>query len=112
MLAATVALALAVPSAAAALPRFYGTVGPNFTITLKRGDGTAVKTASAGSKTFVIRDRASNHNFHLMGPGVDRRTRVGFVGKRRWSPVVLSNGTYTFLCDRHPATMRKTFSVG
>jgi hypothetical protein len=53
-----------------------------------------------------------NHNFHLTGPGVDRKTGINFTGRRRWSPVRLSNGTYTFLCDRHPTTMRKTFTVG
>jgi hypothetical protein len=112
VLTAAVILVLAAPSAGAALPRFYGTVGPGTTLTLKRGNGTAVKSASAGAKTFIVRDRASNHNFHLTGPGVDRETGIAFTGRRRWSPVQLSNGTFTFLCDRHPTTMRKTFTVG
>lgn len=111
LLAALLAV-LVLPSTAAALPRFFGRVGPGFTITLKRANGTVVRHASAGSKTFIIRDRSSAHNFHLVGPGVDRHTGVAFVGRRRWSPVTLSPGTYTYLCDVHPDTMRKTFRVG
>jgi hypothetical protein len=102
-------VALAVPSVAAA--RLYARVGPGTTITLKRANGTLVRHLSPGGRTIVVRDRSSNHNFHLKGPGVDRRTRVAFVGRRRWS-VTLSAGTYTYLCDVHPTTMRRTFTVG
>jgi plastocyanin len=102
--------ALAVPSVAAA--RFYARVGPGTTITLKRPDGSLVTHLSPGTKHITVRDRASGHNFHLTGPGgVDRRTGVSFVGTRRWT-VTLSPGTYTYLCDVHPSTMRRTFSVG
>lgn len=110
LLAAALAV-LAVPSLAQAYPHFYGKVGPGTTISLKRGDGTVVKHASPGLKTFVIRDRSSAHNFHLFGPSVDRHTGVAFVGKRKWSPVQLFAGTYTILCDVHSDTMRKTFTV-
>jgi hypothetical protein len=104
-----VIVALVVPSIAAA--RLYGRVGPGTTITLKRGDGSTVNSVKHGTKTFIIRDRASNHNFHLTGPGVDRKTGVAFVGRRKWASVQLSVGKYTFLCDVHPNTMRKTFTV-
>jgi plastocyanin len=108
-LVAAVVAALAVPSVAAA--RLYARVGPGTTITLKRADGSLVTHLSPGTKQITVRDRASNHNFHLSGPGVDRRTGVSFVGRRRWT-VTLSRGTYTYICDVHPDTMRRTFSVG
>jgi hypothetical protein len=104
-------VALALAPAAGALPTFYGTVGPGATIVLKRADGTAVRNTRHGNKTFVIRDRSAFHNFRLYGPGVDRRTRVGFVGRRIWSPVGLQIGKYTIVCTRHPQTMIKTFNV-
>jgi plastocyanin len=108
-LVAAVVAALVVPSVAAA--RLYARVGPGTTITLKRADGSLVSHLSPGTKQITVRDRAPNHNFHLSGPGVDRRTGISFVGRRRWT-VTLSQGTYTYLCDRHPNTMRRTFSVG
>jgi hypothetical protein len=104
-------VALALAPTAGALTTFYGTVGPGTRIVLKRADGTVVKNVRHGNKTFVIRDRSSFHNFHLFGPGVDRRTGVAFVGKRTWSPVALQIGRYTIVCDRHPLTMVKHFSV-
>jgi hypothetical protein len=106
-----VPVALLAAPAAQAYTTFYGTVGPGTTIVLKRANGTVVRNASRGNKTFVIRDRSSFHNFHLYGPGVDRRTGVAFVGKRTWSPVLLRVGRYTIVCDRHPLTMVRRFNV-
>jgi hypothetical protein len=110
------ALLVAVPVAllaapAAAYTTFYGTVGPGTTIVLKRANGTVVRNASRGNKTFVIRDRSASHNFHLRGPGIDRRTGVAFVGTRTWSPLLLRVGRYTIVCDRHPLTMVRRFNV-
>jgi hypothetical protein len=108
-LVAAVVAALVVPAVAGA--RLYGRVGPGTAISLKRANGTLVTHLAPGGKTIVVRDRASNHNFHLTGPGVDRRTGISFVGRRRWS-VQLSSGTYTYLCDIHQSTMRRSFTVG
>jgi hypothetical protein len=90
--------------------RLYARVGPGTTITLKRADGSLVTHLSPGTKRITVRDWASNHNFHFKGPGVDRRTGVSFSGRRYWT-VTLSAGTYTYLCDVHPSTMRRTFNV-
>jgi hypothetical protein len=106
-----VPVALLAAPAAQAYPTFYGTAGPTSTIVLKRANGTVVKNTSRGNKTFVIRDRSTSHNFHLYGPGVDRRTRVAFVGTRTWSPLLLRIGRYTIVCDRHPSTMIRRFNV-
>jgi hypothetical protein len=75
-----VPVALLAAPAAQAYPTFYGTAGPTSTIVLKRANGTVVKNTSRGNKTFVIRDRSTSHNFHLYGPGVDRRTRSRLWG--------------------------------
>ena len=106
-----VPVALLAAPAAQAYTTFYGTVGPSSTIVLKRANGTVVRNASRGNKTFVIRDRSASHNFHLKGPGVDRRTGVAFTGMRTWSPVFLRVGRYTIVCDRHPLTMVRRFNV-
>jgi plastocyanin len=109
VLAALAGLTLLAPAIAEAAT-FYGRVGPGATITLQRGDGSAVRSIQDGRHTFVIRDRSSRHNFHLLGPGVNRRTGVAFTGRRRWS-VTLSVGTYRYRCDPHRATMRGRFTV-
>jgi plastocyanin len=109
VLVALAVLALLAPSAAEAAT-FYGKVGPTATITLERGDGTVVRRIQDGRHTFVIRDRSSRHNFHLLGPGVDRKTRVPFTGRRRWT-VTLGVGTYRYRCDPHRASMRGSFRV-
>jgi hypothetical protein len=109
VLAVFAAFVLLAPAAAKA-NTFYGRVGPGFTITLKRADGTIVRRVQHGRHTFVIRDRSSIHNFHIFGPGVDRRTGVAFTGRRRWS-VRLRTGTYRYRCDPHRTTMRGRFTV-
>ena len=104
-----VAVALAVPTVAAARP-FQGTVGPGSTMSLKRADGTALKHASPGEKRFAISDQSAFHNFHLLGPGVNKKTAIDFIGSRTWR-VTLSIGTYKFRCDSHPKTMHGSFGV-
>ena len=105
---AAVVLALALP-ATAAVPRLVGTVGPGFTITLKKG-GAKVTSLKAGKYTLVVRDLSSDHNFHLRGAGVNKATSVEATGTRTWT-VTLRRGTYRFLCDPHPTSMKGSFRV-
>src|SRR5262245_28220089 len=61
-----------------------GSVGPGFTISLKDSSGRAVKKLKAGRYTISVRDQASIHDFHLVGPGVDKViTAVEFAGTKR-----------------------------
>ena len=106
---AAVALAAAATSSAAT-PKLTGVVGPGFTITLKNG-AKVVKTLKAGTYTIAVSDKASIHNFHLIGPGVNKATTVPFTGKKTWK-VKLKAGTYTYQCDPHAsAGMKGTFEV-
>ena len=89
--------------------RLNGTVGPGFTITLKKGN-TKVTTLSAGSYTIRISDRASSHNFHLTGPGVNKKTSVSATGTTTWN-VRLRPGTYRYVCDPHASMMKGSFRV-
>jgi plastocyanin len=49
------------------------------------------------------------HNFHLVGPGLNKSTSVGGVIETTWS-VRLKPGKYSYSCDAH-AQMRGTFRV-
>lgn len=76
-----------------------GTVGPGFTITLTTG-GSPVKTLTAGTYKMTVSDKAAIHNFHLFGPGVDKKTSVQGTGTVLWT-VKLTKGSYTYRCDVH-----------
>lgn len=102
-------LVVAAPGLAAA-PKLVGVVGPGFSISLKSG-GKIVKTLKAGTYTITVQDKASIHDFHLKGPGVNKATTVPFTGTQTWT-VKLKPGTYTYQCDPHAAAgMKATFKV-
>jgi plastocyanin len=102
-------LALAGEGQAKTPVRLTGTVGPGFTITLTRA-GTTVKSLKRGTYVIKVSDLATDHNFHLTGPGVNRTTSVGGTGTTTWT-VTLRKGVYTYVCDPHATTMRGTFTV-
>lgn len=96
-------IAFAIP-ASAATPTFNGTVGPGFTIKM------ATKPTKPGAIKLVVADKASIHDFHLTGPGVNVKTSVGGTGTKTFT-VTLKKGTYKFFCDPHSSTMHGTFTV-
>ena len=104
------ALALAAPTGAMAPTKLKGTVGPGFTIFLKKGTST-VKTVKPGRYTITVQDKSNIHNFRLKGPGLNRQiTSVSFVGTKTVT-VTLKRGKYTYVCDPHASNMKKTFTV-
>ena len=105
---ALVATATALGSGTAT-PKLTGTVGPGFTITLKKGSAKVTKL-KAGKYTIVVRDLASNHNFHLSGPGVNKKTSTPAKGSKTWT-VTLKKGTYRYVCDPHASLMKGSFKV-
>ena len=109
-LVTVVALALA-SVAAAATPKLNGTVGPGYTITLKKA-GTKVTKLKAGKYTFVISDRASIHNFSLDGPkGLEKTfTSVPFKGTKTIT-MTLKAGKYKFYCPNHESIMFGHFTA-
>jgi NitT/TauT family transport system substrate-binding protein len=98
-----------VPTSVVSGHTLQGTVGPGFTISLLQ-DGKPVKSLAAGSYTFVVADRSSQHNFHLAGPGVNRKTSVPKTGRSTWT-VTLKKGTYRIQCDPHRSQMKGSFKV-
>jgi plastocyanin len=104
------ALALAGSAQAAnAKTTLVGTVGPGFTISLKKG-GVKVKTLKPGAYLIKVSDRANIHNFHITGPGVNKKTGVNFTGDKSFS-VTLKKGTYRYMCDPHNTQMKGSFTV-
>src|SRR5436305_5708682 len=72
-----------VASASAATPTLTGVDGPGFTISLKKGTAKAT-SLKAGKYKIVIKDLSNIHNFHLTGPGLNKKTSVGAKGTFNW----------------------------
>lgn len=105
-LCAVCALALAgVAQAAPQAKTLRGTVGPGFTIKINK------KNVKAGVYNIVVRDLSSAHNWHIMGPGVNKKTSVSATGTTTFRNVRLRKGTYKIVCDPHASSMVTTLRV-
>lgn len=113
--AAAVAVAmLASASAQASPPKLIGTVGPGFTITLTKGGKTVTKL-KAGKYTFVIRDKATIHDFVLEketggGKFETQLTTDPFVGTKK-ATVKLTKRKWKYYCAPHESSMFGFFTV-
>jgi plastocyanin len=96
---------------ASASGKLEGETGPGFSIEVKQ-NGEDAESVKAGTYTLKVEDKSDQHNFHLIGPGVDKVvTDVGFVGDKTVT-VTLKKGTYTYQCDPHASSgMKGTFEV-
>ena len=98
-----------VASASAATPTLNAVDGPGFTITVKKGK-SKVTSLKHGKYKIVVKDLSNIHNFHLTGPGVNKKTGVGAKGTFTWK-VTLKKGTYKYVCDPHVSVMKGSFKV-
>jgi plastocyanin len=105
------AIAALTGSAAADTPTLRANVGPGFTISLNDASGAHVFRLDPGTYTIHVVDQSEEHNFDLTGPGVDMATETGTTSTQDWQ-VTLVAGTYRYVCDAHPSTMRGSFTVG
>ena len=114
LLAVGLAAVMFLVSAQASTPKLTGTVGPGYTITLKKG-AAKVKTLKAGKYTFVITDKAAIHNFTIErekgGPKIEKTlTGTSFQGKKTVT-VTLKKGSWKFYCSIHEPQMFGFFKV-
>ena len=96
-----------VPGAISSGVILKGDVGAT-TISMKL-DKAQLKTLAPGADTVAVSDRSSKQNFHLKGPGVDRKTGLKKSGKITWT-VVFKPGTYRFYSDSNPK-LKGSFKV-
>lgn len=111
--AAAVLVTLAATGSGSAAPAktVNGTVGPGFTIGLTMQGRNVTKLHAATAYRFVISDQADIHDFHLIGPGIDRvLTGVAFTGTKTFV-LRLKKGSYRFMCDPHASIMHGRFTV-
>jgi plastocyanin len=109
--AAVIATVVAAPGQASAPKTVKGTVGPGFTIRLTMGGKKVTNLKKGVPYRFMISDRSSIHDYHLVGPGLNRMlTTVGFAGTKSFV-LRLKKGSYRFFCDPHSAEMHGSFRV-
>jgi hypothetical protein len=78
-------------------------------ISVKTSSGAKARVVAAGSYRISVRDIAKTQNFHLTGPGVNRKTAVAGTSRATWS-VRLRAGKYTYRSDRK-RRLSGTFTV-
>src|SRR5262245_61591635 len=123
-LAATAALKLgggsnaALSASKAVSSTMHATVRQNNDIFLTFDDGSAVgnqdrvtPTIPAGTYTIRVSDDTDEHNFHIVGPGVDQSTNVSGSGSPTWTVTFQSGGMYRFVGDTHVDFMFGAFQA-
>jgi len=111
LLAVAAAALIVVPAyAKSSAVSLKGEVGPGYSIEVTKA-GSDLKTTKAGTYRIKVEDKSGIHNFHLIGPGVNKKTSVSFTGETTWT-VKLKPGRYTYQCDVHLAEgMKGHFTV-
>jgi len=82
-----------------------------FQISLTDASGARVTHLDPGSYTITARDYSTIHNFALSGPGVSQHTDLDAAETVTWE-VTFSDGTYNYVCQAHPGSMKGSFTVG
>jgi hypothetical protein len=111
LLAAVFVGALTLPVSASStpgLPELTAKVTAR-SISLTTSDGQRVDRLQPNTYRFVVKDLTSKQNFHLVGPSVNRRTRVPAKATTTWT-IYLGPGTYTYRSDKRPS-LSATFTV-
>jgi plastocyanin len=107
---ATAGAVLVATAGAKSGTRLTGEVGPGYTIEVNKSEKD-VKTLKAGKYTIKVEDKSSIHNFHLIGPGLNKKTSISFKGETSWK-ITLKPGRYTYQCDPHASLgMKGHFTV-
>jgi hypothetical protein len=91
------------------VPKLTARVGPGKTISLKRG-GSLVKSLVMGTYKVVVRDSSKTDNFHLIAPGVNKRTAVRGRASVTWK-VRFKLGKGSYRSDAHKKKLRRAFKV-
>jgi hypothetical protein len=78
-------------------------------VSLTTSQGQRVDRLRPNTYRFIVKDLTSKQNFHLIGPSLNRRTRVPAKVTTTWT-IYLRPGTYTYRSDRRP-NLSATFTV-
>lgn len=100
------------PAPAPARRNLVATVGPGNAIAVRTTGGALVRQTPAGPYRITVNDRSRAHNFQLIGPGVNRRTTVPFVGTQTWDVTLRAGQLYRFSSAPQAAFVQGAFVAG
>jgi hypothetical protein len=87
-------------------PCVYGSVTRAGAVSLRTGTGQVITRLEARRLySVVVKDVSRTENFHVFGPGVDKRTQLVFQGTVRWK-LRFATGRYHYRSDAHPQLQR------
>ncbi|HXH88338.1 MAG TPA: plastocyanin/azurin family copper-binding protein [Gaiellaceae bacterium] len=95
---------------AAQATKLTAVVGPGPAIALKTAAGAKARALKPGAYAITVRDLSKTHNFHLTGPGVNRKTGLAQTTTVTWK-VTLKAGALLYVSDASPKTLRGTAVV-
>jgi hypothetical protein len=78
-------------------------------ITLKTSSGSRVRSVVEKAYRLTVTDSSNKQNFHLTGPGVNRKTAIRAKARATWT-LRLRPGKYTYRSDGN-RRLKRTFTV-
>jgi hypothetical protein len=78
-------------------------------ISVKTSSGSKAKSIAAKKYKLTVSDTSNKQNFHITGPGVNKKTGVGAKTKATWT-LTLKPGTYKYRSDKS-RKLRGSFKV-
>jgi hypothetical protein len=78
-------------------------------ITLNTASGSRVRSVVAKTYRLTVSDSSNKQNFHLTGPGVNKKTSVQGKTRATWT-LRLRAGKYTYRSDKN-RRLKRTFTV-
>ena len=78
-------------------------------ITLNTASGSRVKSVVENIYKLTVTDSSNKQNFHLTGPGVNKKTGIRAKARVTWT-VRLQPGKYTYRSDKN-RRLKRTFTV-
>jgi hypothetical protein len=78
-------------------------------ISLKTASGSRVRSVVENTYRLTVADSSNKQNFHLTGPGVNRKTSVKGKTRVTWT-IRLRPGKYTYRSDKN-RRLKRTFTV-
>jgi hypothetical protein len=79
------------------------------TISLRNAAGIRVRSIPRNTYKITVSDSTTAQNFHLIGPGVNRKTGIAARVKRSWT-LALEPGKYVYRSDKN-RQLRRSFTV-
>jgi hypothetical protein len=96
------------PAAKPKPPVLLASVGPGATIAVANAAGRRLAAVRAGLYDVRVSDRSVRDNFHLVGPGVNRKTGLAARGSATWRVRLAKGRTYAYRSDRAASRLAGT----